>query len=146
MYMYMRNRFWFADSSLCPPPPGRWWTSYSVYGAKLMFDALEQGLYDYPIEVIAVDTGCDKSGEPFINLLLWLEKTGRNYPIYINGKQRNPEMVKKMREIIKRNNWVELSTYTTCQVLVPEVIIGERFGTTAGALMGRFYVLSLENK
>ena len=146
MYMYMRNRFWFADSSVCPPPSGRWWAAYSVSEAKLMFEEITQRLCDYPIEVVAIDVGNDKFGESFINFLLWLEEKRYNYPIYINGKRRNPEMVEKMREIIRRNNWVELSTSTTSQVLVPEQIIGERFGTTAGALMGRFYVSSLKNK
>lgn len=45
-------------------------------------------------------------GGDYINLLNWLEQTGRNYPIKIHSM--NPVGVENMRRIIKRNGWTEI--------------------------------------
>lgn len=45
-------------------------------------------------------------GGDYIKLLDWLEETNRNYPIRIHSM--NPVGVENMRQIIRRNNWVEI--------------------------------------
>lgn len=124
--MNMRNRFWLSDSSHCPPPPGNWWTVYRVEQVANKIMMIEKKLPEYPIEVIAVDTDCDVYGESFLKVLMWLEQTGRNYPIYIHGKRRNPHVAEAMREIIRRNNWVELPTDVTKGKLISEGVLLNR--------------------
>ena len=46
-------------------------------------------------------------GGDYINLLNWLEETGRNYPIKIHSM--NSVGVENMRRIIKRNGWREIT-------------------------------------
>lgn len=45
-------------------------------------------------------------GGDYINILNWLEKTRRNYPIRIHSM--NPVGVENMRRIIERNGWTEI--------------------------------------
>ena len=45
-------------------------------------------------------------GGDYINILNWLEETGRNYPIRIHSM--NPVGVENMRRIIKKNGWKEI--------------------------------------
>lgn len=52
----------------------------------------------------AGDYACD--GGDYINILNWLEETGRNYPIRIHNM--NPVGVENMRRIIERNGWREV--------------------------------------
>ena len=47
-----------------------------------------------------------KDGGDFINLLTWLEQTGRNYPIRIHTM--NPVGAENMRKIIRKNGWKEV--------------------------------------
>ena len=79
-----------------------------------------QGNYDYADEVymaaingflslidIDYDAGDYASdGGDYIELLNWLEETGRNYPIHIHSM--NPVGVAKMRRIIRKNGWKEV--------------------------------------
>lgn len=62
------------------------------------------------IELIDMDHDAgiyaDEGGD-YINLLNWLEETGRNYPIRIHSM--NPVGVANMRRIIKRNGWKEVT-------------------------------------
>lgn len=44
-------------------------------------------------------------GGDYIELLKWLEVTGRSYPIHIHSM--NPVGVENMRRIIKKNRWTE---------------------------------------
>ena len=64
-----------------------------------------------PIELIDLDHDAgdyNKSlyGGDYINVLKWLEETGRNYPIRIHSM--NPVGVQNMRAIIEHNNWTEI--------------------------------------
>ena len=62
-----------------------------------------------PIELISLDHDAGDyafDGGDYINILNWLEETGRNYPIHIHSM--NPVGVENMRRIIKRNNWKEI--------------------------------------
>ena len=61
------------------------------------------------IELIDIDHDAGmfvNAGGDYINLLDWLEETGRNYPIRIHSM--NPVGVENMRRIIKRNGWTEV--------------------------------------
>ena len=63
----------------------------------------------YVIELIDIDHdagnyACD--GGDYINILNWLEETGRSYPIRIHSM--NPVGVENMRRIIERNGWREV--------------------------------------
>ena len=46
-------------------------------------------------------------GGDYIELLNWLEETGRNYPIRIHSM--NPVGRENMRRIIQRNGWTEVN-------------------------------------
>ena len=62
-----------------------------------------------PYELIDIDHDagdCAKYGGDYINILNWLEETGRNYPIRIHSM--NPVGVENMRRIIQRNRWTEV--------------------------------------
>ena len=61
------------------------------------------------IELIDLDHDAGEytsDGGDYINILNWLEETGRNYPIHIHSM--NPVGVENMRRIIKRNGWKEV--------------------------------------
>lgn len=63
----------------------------------------------YKITLIDIDYDAGdyvNDGGDYINLLNWLEETGRNYPIKIHSM--NPVGVENMRRIIKRNGWTEI--------------------------------------
>ena len=45
-------------------------------------------------------------GGDYINILNWLEETGRSYPIRFHSM--NPVGVENMRRIIERNGWREI--------------------------------------
>ena len=61
------------------------------------------------IELIDLDHDAGEfasDGGDYINILNWLEETGRNYPIHIHSM--NPVGVENMRRIIERNGWEEV--------------------------------------
>lgn len=63
----------------------------------------------YRIELIDMDHDAGDYahlGGDYIELLNWLEETGRNYPIRIHSM--NPVGVANMRRIIERNGWTEV--------------------------------------
>lgn len=63
----------------------------------------------FAIELIDLDHDAGDyaiHGGDYINILNWLEETGRNYPIRIHSM--NPVGVENMRRIIERNGWEEV--------------------------------------
>lgn len=89
------------------PIPDGYWLAQSVRQAKLAIQIVEQS--SEPIELIDIDHDAGdyvNDGGDYINLLNWLEQTGRNYPIKIHSM--NPVGVENMRRIIKRNGWTEI--------------------------------------
>lgn len=61
------------------------------------------------IEVIDIDHDAGdyvSDGGDYINILNWLEETGRSYPIHIHSM--NSVGVENMRRIIKKNGWEEV--------------------------------------
>lgn len=66
-------------------------------------------LHDTVIELIDLDHDAGDyyaDGGDYIEILNWLEETGRNYPIRIHSQ--NPVEIENMRRIIKRNGWTEV--------------------------------------
>ena len=90
-------------------PVGYLWAK-SVNDAKdfiIMSEASMSGFAACEIIDIDHDAGEYASqGGDYINLLNWLEETGRNYPIHIHSA--NPVGVQNMRRIIERNGWKEI--------------------------------------
>ena len=63
------------------------------------------------IEIELIDLDHDAGdyaelGGDYINILNWMERTGRNYPIRIHSM--NPVGKENMRRIIRRNGWTEV--------------------------------------
>lgn len=93
------------------PAPGdcfhEWLWCASVKSAILSIEAAEENGKE--IEVIDLD---HDAGDYFcmegdyINILNWLEETGRSYPIRIHSM--NPVGAENMRRIIRKNGWREI--------------------------------------
>lgn len=61
------------------------------------------------IELINLDHDAGEfayDGGDYINILNWLEETGRNYPIHIHSM--NPVGIENMKRIIEHNGWKEV--------------------------------------
>ena len=70
---------------------------------------IDEFITDNTIELIDIDHDAGDEaydGGDYINLLDWLERTGRNYPIRIHSM--NPVGRENMRAIIRRNGWTEV--------------------------------------
>ena len=105
-------KLWVDD--IVKAPEGWAWRR-SVSGAKIFIETYEKKDKD-PLTVISVDTdaGCWKDiGGNYIQLLKWLETTGRNYRVEIHARdyQNDSEVIKEMQEIIQRNGWDNMDTY-----------------------------------
>lgn len=107
-------KLWVDD--IVKAPEGWAWCR-GVNGAKAFIETYEKKDDDRdPLTIINVDTdaGSWKSeGGDYIELLKWLEATGRNYRVKIHMKNYpdNYGMVEEMREIIRRNRWDDMDTY-----------------------------------
>lgn len=107
-------KLWVDD--IVKAPEGWAWCR-SVNGAKAFIETYEEKDDGRdPLTIINVDTdaGCWKSeGGDYIELLKWLEATGRNYRVKIHMKNYPDSygMVEEMQEIIRRNRWDDMDTY-----------------------------------
>lgn len=104
-------KLWVDD--VRPAPDG--YRGYkSVNAAKCAIRNIESSYWHthnklYLIELIDIDHDAGDYahlGGDYIELLNWLEETGRNYPIRIHSM--NPVGVANMRRIIERNGWTEV--------------------------------------
>lgn len=89
------------------PAPEGYVHCHTVYVTKTIIEILESK--GETIEVIDLDHDagdCYQFGGDYIELLNWMEETGRNYPIRIHSM--NPVGVQNMRRIIQRNGWTEV--------------------------------------
>lgn len=122
-------KLWVDD--IVKAPEGWAWCR-SVGGAKTFIETYEEKDDGRdPLTIINVDTdaGCWKSeGGDYIELLKWLEATGRNYRVKIHMKDYPDSygMVEEMREIIRRNRWDDMDTYL--------VVNGKKVALTAEQL------------
>lgn len=111
-------KIWVDD--VRPAPEGYIWCK-SVNQTKNIIEHIEDDvIFDYyvknlsskeldKIELIDIDHDAGeyaKFGGDYIELLNWLEETGRNYPIHIHSM--NPVGIENMRKIIRRNGWKEV--------------------------------------
>jgi hypothetical protein len=103
-------KLWIDD--VRPAPEGYFWCK-SVNEAKQKIELNERAnkinYFKYPISLIDIDHDAGNyafDGGDYINILDWLEETGRNYPIRIHSA--NPVGVANMRRIIQRNGWKEV--------------------------------------
>lgn len=102
-------KLWIDD--VRPAPEGYDFWCKSVNEAKKVIRIVShyaQSSYK-DIELIDIDHDAGDyaiDGGDYINLLDWLEETGRNYPIRIHSA--NPVGVENMRRIIERNGWKEV--------------------------------------
>lgn len=101
-------KLWIDD--VRPAPKGYNWAR-SVNDAKFQIEWSEF-FKDYPNagpQIIDIDHDAGDfayDGGDYIQLLNWLEETGRNYPIRIHSM--NPVGIQNMRRIIERNGWTEV--------------------------------------
>ncbi len=105
----MKLRIWVDDIR---KPPESFIESYlwvaSVDDAKSLIETIETRSSN-EIELLDLDHDAGQyasKGGDYINILNWLEETGRNYPIRIHSM--NPVGVENMRRIIQRNGWTEV--------------------------------------
>jgi hypothetical protein len=107
-------KLWVDD--IVKAPEGYAWCK-SVGGAKVFIEVYEKKDENRdPLTMISVDTdaGCWKDqGGDYIELLKWLEATGRNYEVKIHTKdcRDNCKVVEEMQEIIHRNGWDTMNAY-----------------------------------
>lgn len=97
-------KIWVDD--IRPAPDGYVWFRSVDYTIKALRN---YSTYNIPIEVIDLDHDAgefSQFGGDYINILNWLEETGRNYPIHIHSM--NPVGVENMRRIIEKNGWKEV--------------------------------------
>lgn len=97
-------KLWIDD--IRTPPEGYFWCK-SVWQARTVIEETEA--LKIPIELIDTDHDSGEfvnEGGDYIELLNWLERTGRNYPIRIHSM--NPVGVQNMRAIIQHNRWIEV--------------------------------------
>ena len=98
------------------PAPKTHYTNFKTYipvrsvnEAKSLITDITRLGFGNIIEYIDIDHDAGeyaKYGGDYIELLNWLEETGRNYPIHIHSM--NPVGVENMRRIIQRNGWKEI--------------------------------------
>lgn len=103
-------KLWIDDVR---PAPHGYFHAYSVEQAKELIKLAECYYLNVSksseIELIDIDHDSGDyffEGGDFIELLNWLEETGRNYPIRIHSM--NPVGVENMRRIIRKNGWKEI--------------------------------------
>lgn len=104
-------KFWIDD--MRPAPKGYHWykTVNAVKRAIRNLEFVYQHTHNelYRIELIDMDHDAGdyaRCGGDYIELLNWLEETGRSYPIRIHSM--NPVGADNLRRIIEHNGWKEV--------------------------------------
>lgn len=100
-------KLWIDD--VRPAPEGYIWLKSVSETIVFIINHEEDLDGNLLIELIDLDhdagSYCGHGGD-YINILNWLEETGRNYPIHIHSM--NVVGVENMRRIIQRNGWKEV--------------------------------------
>lgn len=113
-------KIWVDD--IRPAPEGYVWCKSVIETIKVIEgfeNSIENYLdeWDFPptemwgqkIEIIDLDHDAGdyaRFGGNYINILNWMEETGRSYPIRVHSM--NPVGRGNMRRIIRKNGWVEI--------------------------------------
>lgn len=101
-------KIWIDDVRLAPGDCFHEWAwCKSVNSAIVIIQAAEKN--GNKIELIDLDHDAGdyfNQGGDYINILNWLEETGRNYPIHIHSM--NPVGIENMKRIIEHNGWKEV--------------------------------------
>lgn len=102
-------KLWIDD--LRPAPDGYLWIKSvdDAINEILLTDILRIDDEEVEIELISLDHDAGdyaSQGGDYIEVLKWLEATGRNYPIRIHSM--NIVGVENMRRIIRHNGWKEV--------------------------------------
>lgn len=98
---------WIDDIRPMPVKSINWFhceSTNKAIGTIMMCEGLGITIEYLDIDHDAGDYATD--GGDFINVLNWLEETGRNYPIHIHTA--NPVGRQNMRAIIEHNGWREI--------------------------------------
>ena len=98
-------KIWIDD--IRTPPSEDWVWIKSVNAAKRYISTIAP--YGVAEIMLSVDHDAGdfaSDGGDYIELLKWLEETGRNYPIHIHSM--NVVGVQNMRAIIQHNGWKEI--------------------------------------
>jgi hypothetical protein len=103
-------KLWIDD--IRPAPEGYRWAK--TVNSAIQFIETHESLFWHgdikePITLIDLDDNAGEyacSGGDYIEILNYLERTGRNYPIRIHST--NAVGVQNMRAIIQRNGWKEV--------------------------------------
>ena len=103
-------KLWIDD--IRPAPAGYAWcktvdqAEQQIEECEYMYSTSSEKEF-WAIELIDTDHDAGDYGPPdYIELLNWLEETGRNYPIRIHSM--NPIGRSNMRRIIRKNGWKEI--------------------------------------
>ncbi len=108
-------KLWIDD--VRPAPEGYLWCK-SVNDAKWAIELVETTEVFFPTDgksrkahIALIDIDHDagdyaRYGGDYIEVLKWLEETGRSYPIRIHSM--NPVGIQNMRAIIEHNGWTEV--------------------------------------
>ena len=99
----------WVDDIRTPPSPGEDWVHVrSTHDAIGVIKGIEKNPYE---QLVLIDLDHDAGdyvlqGGDYIEILNWLERTKRTYPIHIHSM--NPVGVQNMRAIIRHNGWTEV--------------------------------------
>ena len=103
-------KLWIDD--VRPAPAGYTWcktvdqAKQQIKECEYMYSTSSEKEF-WTIEIIDTDHDAGDYGPPdYIELLNWLEETGRSYPIRIHSM--NPIGRGNMRRIIRKNGWKEI--------------------------------------
>lgn len=98
-------KLWVDDIRPCPDRFEYFWATTVNQAKQIILDEEQVG---NPLELLDLDYDAETyafGGGDYIEILNWLEATGRRYPIRIHSA--NSFGAAKMRQIIDRNGWVE---------------------------------------
>ena len=99
-------KLWVDDIRPCPDRFEYFWATTVNQAKQIILDEEQVG---DPLELLDLDYDAEDyefGGGNYIEVLRWLEETGRNYPIRIHSA--NPVGREDMRRIIERNGWREV--------------------------------------
>ena len=103
----MSRKIYIWVDDVRPAPFAEWAWCKSVNSAIGSIELYENMGLDIGVISLDHDAGdFEKLGGDYIEILNWMESTGRNHPIHIHTA--NPVGRENMRRIVRKNNWKEI--------------------------------------